>query len=71
MANPSKEDQYFTQLKVKYVKGLVSTASTSVATAGNNTVTSGDGFSLVCDAALEFIDSAGTTYYTPLYVKQA
>ena len=67
MTNPSKEDQYFTQLKVKYLKGLVSTATTSVVTTGKTlpqTTTH-----LLCDAAVEFIDSDGTTYYLPAYTK--
>ncbi len=67
MANPSKHDQYFTQLKVKYLTGLVSTATTSVTTTGKTSPS--ETTHLLCDAALEFIDSDGTVYYLPAYTK--
>ena len=65
MTNPAKEDLYVTQLKTKYLKGLVVSAYTSVATAGESTPYSAA--SIKCDKILEIIDSSGTTYYTPLF----
>jgi len=67
MTNPSKHDLYYTQVKTKYLKGLVSTTTSSVATAGKTTIYLSTG--LYCDKALEFIDSAGVTYNIPLYIK--
>lgn len=65
MTNPNGHDEYITQLKTKYIKGLVKTAYTSVATTGESTVYSTG--SLKCDTVFETIDSAGTTYYIPAY----
>jgi len=67
MTNPNKHDEYYTQLKVKYIKGLVSTTTSSVATAGKGIPYKTTG--LYCDKALEFVDSAGVTYYIPTYIK--
>lgn len=65
MTQPGTTDSYYTHTKTKYISGLVKTAHVSVATAGQHTVYSTG--SLKCSAALEIIDSAGTTYYIPLY----
>ena len=62
MTNPTGHDVYFTQVKTKYLKGLVSTATSSVVTTGGTDT-------YYCDKALEFVDSAGATYYIPLYTK--
>jgi hypothetical protein len=67
MTNPSKHDIYYTQIKTKYLKGLVSTTTSSVATAGKTTIYKSTG--LYCDKALEFVDSAGVAYYIPAYIK--
>ena len=60
MALPSHIDEYTTHQKCKYLSGLVSTTTSSVLTAGGDDT-------YKCDASLEIIDSAGTTYYIPLY----
>lgn len=67
MTNPGKSDLYVTQLKTKYLKGLVSTATTSVGTATPAAVNFGN--YLTCDVAIEVIDNSGNTYYIPAYGK--
>jgi hypothetical protein len=60
MTNPRKKDVYFTQIKTKYLRGLVETAATSVGTSGV-TVTG------YCSKVLELPCSGGVTYYIPLF----
>jgi hypothetical protein len=62
MTNPSKHDIYFTQVKTKYLKGLVSSTTALVKSASGGTT-------YYCTKALEIIDSAGVTYNIPLYTK--
>ena len=60
MTNPNSYDQFFTQLKTKYIRGLVSTSTKSNATSGGDTY--------YCEAGLDFVDSDGNTYRIPCYL---
>jgi hypothetical protein len=64
---PGKHDQYFTELKIKYLRGLVSTVTSSVCTAGKELPSANN--KLYCDLALELITDSGTTIYIPGYTK--
>ena len=61
----AKEDVYHTTTKTKYLKGIVVSTVTSVATAGEETVTSTG--SLRCSKGWFVKDENGTDYIIPLY----
>jgi len=75
MALPSGHDQYFTQLKTKYLTGMVSTTSGSVCTAGAaasstgsySLLATGGAAKLPCSATMEIKASDGTSYWIPLF----
>ena len=58
MTNPKGHDIYYTQIKTKYLKGLV---------ASTGSLADASGTTLNTDAYIEIEDSDGTTYYLPLY----
>lgn len=62
MTNPNKTDVYYTTVKAKYLKGLVSNTTSFVKSSAGGTT-------YYCTKALEFVDNAGTTYYIPLFTK--
>jgi len=63
-------DLYYTHIKTKYVSGVVKSTATSTGTVvGNKKVLTAANTRLNCNAVLETADSAGTTYYIPLFTK--
>jgi len=62
MTNPTGHDVYFTQVKTKYLKGLVTSAGSVIDSSGSTVSSS---------YVLEIVNNDGTTLYIPLYTSVA